>query len=349
MTTTRSAAFAIATAIGALAGSPVAATPDAKAPWGAVEIAQRRVEVGEKQKFTFLPERTFEGGFLDFGIFAARGAKPGPTLCVSSGIHGDEVNSTEIARRAFHAVDAKRLAGTLIVLPAINASGVRTSNRYMPDRRDLNRFFPGNADGSVAAILANAVFGLITKHCDRLIDLHTASDLRDNHPQIRAEVGNAEAMALARYFGVGVVIDGAGPNGSLRREAVKAGIPAIIYEAGPPLVFREEEIERGTQGVLNVLDRLGMFESPTQAEDSKILKRSFWVRVPRGQGGIFLPTVKLGDVVKTGQMLGTVVDPITDAVHEIRAEGDGTVVGMALPRIVLSGYGVFHIGEIAAN
>jgi predicted deacylase len=319
------------------------------AEWGPLEVAHQRIGVGEKQKFRLLAERSFEGSFLDMPIFAARGARPGPTLCVTAGIHGDELNSVEIARRAFATVDAKRLSGTLIVFPAVNAWGLRTSDRYLPDRRDLNRAFPGSPNGSVASIIADALFDLLTKHCERLIDLHTASDLRTNYPQIRADVSDPDTLALARQFGVGIVIDGAGPDGSLRREAQKAGIKAIIYEAGPPLVFREDEIARGTSGILNVLDGLGMFASGAKAEKSQLLKRSFWVRVPRGQGGIFLPTVALGAAVKKGDLLATVVDPLSDEVHEIRAEGDGTVVGMALPRVVLSGYGIFHIGELAAQ
>jgi hypothetical protein len=264
------------------------------AEWGPLEVGHQRIAVGEKQKFRLLAERSFEGSFLDIPIFAARGARPGPTLCVTAGIHGDELNSVEIARRAFASVDAKRLRGTLIVFPAVNAWGLRTSDRYLPDRRDLNRAFPGSPNGSVASIFADALFGLLTKHCERLIDLHTASDLRTNYPQIRADVSDPDTLALARQFGVGIVIDGAGADGSLRREAQKAGIKAIIYEAGPPLIFREDEIARGTSGILNVLEGLGMFASGAKAEKSQLLKRSFWVRVPRGQGGIFLPTVALG-------------------------------------------------------
>ncbi len=233
------------------------------------------------------------------------------------------------------------------MLPAINSMGLRTSDRYLPDRRDLNRAFPGSRGGSVASILADAVFGVIKAQCSYLIDLHTASDFRSNYPQIRADLESGPASDLARAFGVGVIIGGAGPSGSLRREAMKAGIPAIIYEAGPPYIFREEEIAQGTEGVRNVLDHLGMFESGTQRTPSKVLRKSYWVRAPRGQGGFFFPSVSQGDSVKAGQLLGTIIDPQTDVVHELRAKADGKIVGMALPRVVLSGYGLFHVGELA--
>ena len=315
------------------------------AQWGGLEVGRHRIEPGDKAKFTACAERSFECAFLDFPIFVARGMRSGPALCVTSGVHGDELNSVEIARRSFAAVDAKKLSGTLIVLPAINSMGIRTADRYLPDRRDLNRAFPGSRNGSVASLLANVVFGILEAHCGHLIDLHTASDFRDNYPQIRVDLDHPKALELARAFGVGVVIGGAGPSGSLRREAMKAGIPAIIYEAGPPYIFRESEIAAGTRGVLNVLDQLEMFESGAKPAPVKIVRKSRWIRAPRRQGGFFFPSVALGDSVKSGQLIGSITDPATDEVHAIRAESDGEILGMALPRVVLSGYGLFHVGE----
>ncbi|MDA1073523.1 MAG: succinylglutamate desuccinylase/aspartoacylase family protein [Proteobacteria bacterium] len=304
------------------------------------------VAPGEKKKFTYLGERTFEGAFVDFAVFAARGVKPGPTLRVTSAIHGDEVNSVEIARRVFAGVDAQALAGTLIVLPAVNSSGFRTANRYLPDRRDLNRSFPGSANGSLASILAKAEFSGVIRDCTHLIDLHTGSNLRTNYPQIRVDIEHPGALDMARSFGVGIIVPGGGPQGSLRREALDAGVVSIIYEAGPPYIFVEDEIERGTYGVRNVMIHLGMVVSKVQPEQSKILGKSHWIRVPRGQGGIYIPLVKLGDVVTEGQLLGTVTDPVTDQANEIRATDAGLVVGMALSQVVLSGYGLFHVGEV---
>ncbi len=317
--------------------------------WGAIKIAHETIEPGQSKKFTFLGERSFEGSFIDFVVFAARGTTPGPTLCVTSAIHGDEVNSVEIARRSFASVDASKLVGTLIVLPAINSMGFRTANRYLPDRRDLNRFFPGGRSGSVASLLAHAVFSGVIRNCTHLIDLHTGSNLRTNMPQIRADLSHPGAAELAKNFGVGMIIDGAGPSGSLRREAMKAGIPAIIYEAGPPLIFVEREIAEGTRGVRNVMIQLGMIASREKPERSKVIAHSAWLRVPVREGGIYLPVVKLGDRVKPGQLLATVTDPVTDVVHRIQAEEGGLVIGMALPQLVLSGYGILHIGEFASD
>jgi predicted deacylase len=328
----------------ALARMPAAAAEAAE--WGPIDLQSGTVAPGTKEKFTFAMQRSFESGFLDAALWAARGSEPGPTLCVVSGIHGDEINSVEIARRSFHAVDPARLKGTLIVVPAANSLGFRTMNRYMIDRRDLNRAFPGSVKGSVASIVANAIFERVIRRCDNLVDLHTGSNFRTNVPQIRVDMEDPGSLALAENFGVGVIVGGAGPSGSLRREAVRAGVAAIIYEAGPPYAFVEKEIEAGTRGVLNVLDYLGMYETTGEREVSQKLTGSSWVRVPKGKGGIFLTRTKLGDVVKEGDLLGTVTDPVTDVDYEVRANRSGIVIGAALPQVVLSGYGVFHIGQV---
>ncbi len=326
------------------AGDSAAREP-APGGWGPIDLGSRVVEPGTKAKFTFAAERSFEGSFLDAALWAARGASSGPTLCVVAGIHGDEINGVEIARRSFHSIDPKRLRGTLIVVPAANSLGFRTMNRYMIDRRDLNREFPGSVRGSVASIVANAVFERVVRHCDALIDLHTGSNFRSNVAQIRVDMEDPASLALAENFGVGVIIGGAGPDGSLRREAVKSGVAAIIYEAGPPYVFLEGEIEQGTQGVLNVMDHLGMYASRVKRSPPRKLLGSSWVRIPKGRGGIFLTTVGLGDEVDEGDLLGTVTDPVSDRSYEIRASRKGVVIGAALPQVVLSGYGVFHIGR----
>jgi len=227
----------------------VAPTRDAgqAAEWGALELQSRTIAPGTKSKFTFALERSVEGSFLDAALWAARGSSPGPTFCVVSGIHGDEINSVEIARRSFHGVDPQRLKGTLVVLPAVNSMGLRTMNRYMLDRRDLNRAFPGSLRGSVASIIANVVFESVVKRSDYLIDLHTGSIFRANVAQIRVDMDHPESLALAEGFAVGVMVGGAGPSGSLRREVVRAGVAAIIYESGPPYSFVPKEIENGTR------------------------------------------------------------------------------------------------------
>lgn len=277
-------------------------------------------------------------------VFVARGATPGATLCLAAGVHGDELNGVEVARRAFARIDPQELRGTLIALPAINAGGVRTGNRYLADRRDLNRAFPGRAGGSVAALIAHAVFTDVLSHCDALIDLHTASNQRANLPQIRADLSDPAIRELAIHFGLGIVIGGAGPEGSLRREAAKAGIPAIIYEAGEPFRFQEDEIERGVDGIENLMAYLDMTDqADREIPDTRIYERSRWVRAGLDNGGFFFPAARLGDDVRSGDLLGKIVDPLTDVSFEVISPIPGEIIGMSVPQPVLSGYALFHL------
>ena len=324
----------------------VMAAGAAATEWGSARVAGTEIAPGQSLRFTLAGDRSFEGAFIDVAVFAARGVRPGPTLCVVSGIHGDEVNSVEIARRVFAGVDSRTLAGMLVVLPAVNSYGFRAKRRNMPDRRDLNRAFPGNINGSVASIVAFEVFTRVILDCSYVIDLHTGSNLRTNLPQVRVDTGNAEAVELANRFGVGIVVAGQGPDGSLRREAMRRGIPSIVYEAGPPYVLVEPEIARGTQGVRNVMSHLGMTDDPPNTVPTRWLERSRWIRVPHRQGGIYLPLVGVGDEVAAGQRLATLTDPLTDQVHEIRATEDGIVIGMSLPQVLLSGSAVIHLGKL---
>lgn len=319
----------------------VHAAEDWSAPF---QLLGRETAPGTKNKYPFIDNRSFEASYMNMPVFVARGIAPGPTLCLSAGIHGDELNGVEVARRAFAGIDPNKLRGTVIALPTINAEGIRTGNRYLSDRRDLNRSFPGSAGGSVASIIAYAVYTKVIQNCNALIDLHTASNNRANVPQIRADLSIPAIRDLAVHFGLGIVVNGDGPDGSLRGEAAQSGIAAIIYEAGEPLRFEEDEIDRGMRGVHNVMAYLDMTDEAVQkTADDRIYQRSKWVRAARGHGGFFFPTAKLGDLVKEGDSLGKVVDPLTDEAFNIVSPLDGEVIGMAVPQPVLSGYGLFHL------
>lgn len=312
--------------------------------WGALELLGQTVSPGNKSKFPFIPDRTFEASYLNMPVFVARGSMPGPTLCLAAGVHGDELNGVEVARRAFAQANPNTMRGTLIAVPSINAEGVRTGNRYLSDRRDLNRMFPGRAGGSVGAIIAYAVFTEVISRCDALVDLHTASNNRTNLPQIRADLSDPEIGELAIHFGLGIVVGGSGPDGSLRREVAKAGIPAIIYEAGEPYRFQEQEIVRGVQGVENVMAYLDMTDRVDQEiPDARVYEKSRWVRTEVGRGGFFFPSAELGELVETGDVLGRIVDPFTDESFDVVSTFPGEIIGMALPQPVLSGYALFHL------
>lgn len=325
-------------------GIAMAPAPSLAESWGTLELLEREIEPGTARKMAFSVNDTFATSYLNMPVFVARGKEPGPMLCLTAGVHGDELNGVEVARRAFSEVDPEALRGTLIALPTINAHGVRTKSRYLSDRRDLNRAFPGSTGGSVARLIAFAVFSEVLVDCDAIIDLHTASNQRANLPQIRADISDPAIRDLAIHFGVGIIVAGAGPNGSLRREAAKAGVPAIIYEAGEPDRFQPEEIEEGVQGVRSVMAYLEMLSGDElEIPETQIYERSSWVRAEIGASGFFFPTAELGDVVKVGESLGTIIDPLTDQESEVRSPLDGEIIGMAVPQPVLPGYALFHV------
>jgi predicted deacylase len=325
-------------------GGISAATASAADRWESLQLLGREIAPGTTSKFPFIPDRSFEASYLNMPVFVARGMTPGPTLCLAAGIHGDELNGVEIVRRAFAKIDPQELRGTLIALPTINAEGVRTGNRYLSDRRDLNRAFPGSTGGSVGRLIAHAIFAKVLSHCDALLDFHTASNQRANLPQIRADLADPAIRNLAIHFGLGIVVSGSGPDGSLRRESAKAGIPAIIYEAGEPFRFQEDEIKRGVQGAENVMAYLDMTELADQEiPAARIYERSRWIRTARDNGGFFFPTARLGDMVDAGDLLGRIVDPLTDASIDVISPLAGEIIGMAVPQPVLSGYALFHV------
>lgn len=315
--------------------------------WGPLSILGREVPPGTKRKFSVQTTPTFEGAFLDTAVFVARGRRTGPTLCVVAMIHGDERNGFEVARQVFAGTDAATLAGTLIALPAANVHGFRTGSRYMPDRRDLNRAFPGAATGSNSALVAGIIFGTLRQQCTAVIDLHTGSFDRANLPQVRVDLANAKALALARTFGAPVVLGGAGPKGSLRRELTDIGIPTIIYEAGLPLRFEPPEIEAGVRGVRNVLIDLGMTPGTASAPapPDRVFAQSRWVRVPVGQGGVYYPARQLGEEIRAGDVIARIAEPFTDEQYTVVAPVAGRIVGLAVPQVVFSGYALVHIAQ----
>jgi predicted deacylase len=327
----------------AASGPAVAVSPGASGTWRAIELLRRTVAPGEKRRLQFPTGRDFGGSTLDIPVLVVRGERPGPTLCLTAGIHGDELNGVEIVRHVFEHAEPRGLDGMLVGVPIVNMHGFRRGSRYLPDRRDLNRYFPGKPAGSTASRTAHALFTEVVRFCDALVDLHTGSLERTNLPQIRAAITRGRVRELALAFGVGVVLEGDGPGGSLRDAAVKAGIPAIVYEAGQPGRFEDEEIARGVEGVRHVMANLRMVHGTGRPRPVPVVfRRTRWVRT--GSGGILRTDRSLGDQVTAGEVLGTVTDPITNERSSIVAPAAGRLIGMAIPQVVLPGFAAFNLG-----
>lgn len=278
------------------------------------------------------------------------GRKPGPVMFVSAAIHGDEVIGVEIVRRMLRAAPVARLSGTLIAVPIVNAFGFLNQERYLPDRRDLNRVFPGYPQGSLAARLADLFMSQIVKRCDVGVDLHSAAVGRTNLPQIRLTPGNERLRDLALAFAAPVTLISKTREGSLRLEAEKAGVPVLLYEAGEGLRFDEFAARAGVVGVLRVMERLGMIASrgvPKARGPSVLCEGSRWVRAP--SGGLLRTLKGTGEFVDEDEVLGLISDPFGEAETEVRADEAGVIVGRTKLPVVNEGDALFHVAQPARS
>jgi predicted deacylase len=310
---------------------------------GSFAILGENVRRRSSTRIEWSPGHTFEGVALPTPVLVVHGKKPGPVLCLTAAVHGDELNGVEIIRRVVYDLDPDKFSGTLVAVPIVNLQGFQRMSRYLPDRRDLNRFFPGSPTGSSAARIAYSFFSEVISHCDALVDLHTGSFHRTNLPQLRADLRNVEVVRLTHGFGATVVLQSEGGPGTLRRAATDAGIPAITLEAGEPLRLREEDIKHGVKGVQTLLADLGMYKRRSiWGAKQPVYYTSRWIRAD--QGGFLFSDVKVGRQVREGDRLGVITDPITNEVVAIRSPVSGRVLGMALNQVVMPGFAAYRIG-----
>ncbi len=275
------------------------------------------------------------------------GRRAGPVTFVSAAIHGDEIIGIEIIRRLTEIKALDRLRGTLILAPVVNAYGLVGLSRYLPDRRDLNRCFPGSASGSLAAQLAHTFMTEIVKHADYGIDLHSGAVHRANHPQIRANLDDPVVEAMAKAFGASIMMNANLRDGSLRQAAQEIGCNILLYEAGEALRFDESAIRIGVQGVLGVMRHIGMLPKGKKASKRTEPIRatsSHWLRAP--MGGILRAQKPLGEQVSKGEILGTVSDPLGRINKDVLARHSGFVIGRSNLPIVNPGDALFHIARV---
>lgn len=315
-------------------------------------ILETEIAPGTSQRLSWSATELFEGVPVSTPVLVANGSAPGPTLCLTAAVHGDELNGIEMVRRIFHDIEPKKLSGALIGVPIVNVQGFRRGSRYLPDRRDLNRYFPGNPGGSAAARIAHALFNDIIMHCDAIIDLHTGSFERANLPQLRADLRNPDVVTLTHGFGATVVLHSPPTVGTLRYAATLAGIPAVTVEAGGPSQLELAEVKHGVKGVETLLTTLGMTRRTRLWGDPEpVYYRSSWVRADNG--GILLSDVSLGSTVRKGDLLGSITDPMSNARTELRSPYSGRIIGMARNQVVMPGFAAFHVGietdEVSAS
>ena len=314
----------------------------------AFEIAGLEVPPGTTKTVTLpvstLPDHTPVG----LQIQVLHGKRPGPTMFVSAAVHGDEVIGVEIVRRLLRAPQLASLRGTLLVIPVVNSYGFLSRSRYLPDRRDLNRCFPGHPFGSLGSRLAHIFLNDVVLRCDFGIDLHSAAIHRTNLPQVRVSPGDTVTSKMAMDFGAPVVLTSPLRDGSLRAVAAKNGKPIVLYEAGEGLRFDEMAVRAGVAGILRVMRGQDMLPAKGIAKPKAtplICSASSWLRAPAG--GLLRTFRAEGETVAKGDILATVSDPFGAVETDLKAPEAGILIGRAILPVVNEGDAVFHLAQLS--
>ncbi|RLT92269.1 succinylglutamate desuccinylase/aspartoacylase family protein [Ketobacter sp.] len=312
----------------------------------AIEIFGQSIAPSSQQTFNIPIGQLYTHTDIHIPVQVVNGKTSGPVLMICAAIHGDELNGIEVVRRVLKAPWLKNLRGTLIAVPMVNVLGIIHRSRYLPDRRDLNRCFPGSEKGSLGGRIANLFVQEILSKCQYAIDLHTGAAHRSNMPQIRVHLENQQAADLAQAFGVPLVIDAPIRDGSLRGAGDDLGIPIITYEAGEALRFDEPAIRAGVKGVRNVMMHLKMLpprKASVPTAPSFIAKSSSWVRAPAD--GLFRSKLQLGDRVARGEVMGIIDGPLGGSETPVLAPFAGIVIGNTNLPLVNEGEALLHLGR----
>ncbi len=303
------------------------------------------IKKGERKKIKLAVSNLYDGTDLSIPVEVIRSKEDGPVLFISASIHGDEVNGTEIVSRILKKRALKKMKGTLIAVPIVNVFGFNMLSRYLPDRRDLNRSFPGSTTGSLASRLANVFMKEIVKNSTHGIDFHTGAIHRTNLSQIRACISDPETKQLAFEFGVPVVLNSNIRDGSLREAARRKNIPMLLFEGGEALRLDERVIKIGVHGCLSVMRSIGMLVKKKNAERREVFVSwdSQWLRSP--VSGLFRTLKDVGTHIKEGDLLGVVKDQFGNSMGEIRAPFEGIIVGLLKLPLVNGGDALYHIAS----
>ncbi len=307
-----------------------------------IEVAGTPIGLGERADVEFAITESYSSVAVAISVHVWRGARPGPTLFVTGAVHGDEINGTGIIRSLILRPPFELEAGTLVLIPVVNILGFERHARYLPDRRDLNRCFPGSPQGSLASRFAHRIFQEIVTKADYGIDLHTAAVRRVNFPNVRGDLKDERCRRLAMASGAELIINSKGPKGSLRRAACAVGCPSIIVEAGEVWKVEPGIVEFGRRGICNILIELGMVKGePHEPPYQLRISKTTWVRA--GVGGFLEFHVTPGSVVRAGQLVATNTSLVGRELNRLEAHAAGVVLGMTTLPAVVPGDPVVHI------
>ncbi len=309
-----------------------------------IEFGEDIIRAGRRKQLELPIAKMASGTQVSLPVIVVHGASDGPTIWIDAAIHGDEIGGIEIIRRVLQGIDARRLSGTILAVPTVNVHGFLANDRYMPDRRDLNRSFPGSARGSLASRIANLFMKEIVARCDVGIDLHSGSGDRANLPQIRADLATPETLKLAAAFGAPIVIDAKTRGGSIRAVGTKRGKTVLLYEGGEASRFDETAIELGKAGVERVLAELEMIGPRSGWEtEPQVAGSSHWVRARAS--GLFLSNVELGQDLELGDSIGLIHDSLGNRRARITTRVPGRVIGLMQRPLVNQGDALVNIAE----
>ena len=305
----------------------------------------QRVEPGASRDLKITVGESYSGMSIRIPLHVRRGEREGPVVFVTAALHGNEINGTGAIRSLVQDETLQLKSGAVILVPVINLLGFERHSRYLPDRRDLNRCFPGSSRGRLASRMARTIFDEIVRRSDYGIDLHTAAVRRTNFPNVRGDLKNPQVKWLAEVFGCEIILTGSGPKGSLRREARKSGCPTIILEAGEVWKVQPTLVECSTRGVKNTLIALGMIEGEHEAPPYQIVvEKTRWVRAD--YGGFLQFHVAPGDLVSQDQPLASNTSLLGRERNVLTAPFDGVVLGMTTLPAVSPGEPVCHLGAV---
>jgi hypothetical protein len=310
-----------------------------------ITVAGRLIRPGETQEILLKISEFYTAQPVNIPVTVIRGEEEGPRVFLTAAIHGDELNGVEIVRQVIQGLDHSKIRGTLVCLPVVNRMGFLSHSRYLPDRHDLNRHFPGDPQGNQAERVAAILFRHIVSGSEFGIDFHTASLGRTNMPHIRASIEHEGVRRIAKAFGTEVIVDLPGHPKSVRAAAVAAGIPMILYEGGETFKFQRREIKKGINGVYNVLSCLGMIPTPIKEPRVQVIvRRAEWVRAERG--GILDLFAAPGELVYEKEDLAVIENPFGREVSTVVAPFTGLVLGTTTRPMVTPGDPICHLVKL---
>lgn len=320
-------------------------------PRAPFEIGAKIAPPGKLTQVELRVARLPTGMWMSVPVGVLHGRKPGPVIWLSAAIHGDELNGVPIIRHVLDRIDPSELSGTVLAVPAVNVFGLIQESRYLPDRRDLNRCFPGSKRGSSASQLAHLFMTEVVARCSLGLDLHTGSGGRTNLPQLRCDLDEPETLNLAREFGAPVLLHSRLRDGSLRAAARDLGKTVLVYEAGEANRFDLEAIDMGVAGVVRVMKALDMIDNVVPpAGHSRLCRTSSWLRARRS--GFCEMSLRLGAQVSKGDTVAFIFDALGRAAAPVKARHEGLLIGHLTSPIVNRGDAVAHIAalsDVASN